>query len=310
MGANVGRMLEHPAKKEELDRLFRHYDKDKDGKVDAQELQAFVIDAFKYFAKSHPDEKLGEFIGIKKDSDLMSSYSGGEMRGLTGTDMHVKTVFDDPKNRIFRHVIEFIAALVLHAVDSDHDGVIQLSEWEAFDWTALLHKIPETLEGLLCEAARKQEQLVGRWHVTGKNGWGCTVIGEPDEWRFSFECEMRFFRDEGAGRVLLEGSNLVQKSIYTPKDKGPHPTKSEMNFCLFPSTIKPGEFPMHVFVDWKYNTEDPFGAYHDLHVFEGELKQESENVWTFEGTHVSTDAETARLYSRGPFKWRLARLLP
>jgi hypothetical protein len=268
MGANVGKILEHHAKKEELDKMFRHYDKDKSGTVDAHELNAFVVDAFKYFAKSHPSENLGEFIGLKKDSDFMSAYKGGEMTGLFGTDMRLKTVFEDAKNSIFRNVLDFLAALVLHAVDSDGDGVIQLSEWEAFDWSNLFRKIPETLERLLAEAAHKQEQLVGRWHVTGKNGWGCTVIGEPDEWRFSFECELRFYCEEGgASGVRLEGSNLVQKSLYTPGEKGPHPTKSEMNYCRFPSTIKAGGFPLHVFVDWKYNTEDAFGAYHDPHVF-------------------------------------------
>jgi hypothetical protein len=140
MGANVGKILEHHAKKEELDKMFRHYDKDKSGTVDAHELNAFVVDAFKYFAKSHPSENLGEFIGLKKDSDFMSAYKGGEMTGLFGSDMCLKTVFEDAKNSIFRNVLDFLAALVLHAVDSDGDGVIQLSEWEAFDWSNLFRK--------------------------------------------------------------------------------------------------------------------------------------------------------------------------
>jgi len=300
MGAKQGKIsgiLQSQAKKEELEKTFRAYDVNKDGCISKGELESFLVDLFAYFATLHPDDVVADFFDLP---------AGHELRKDRWWKRTMKEQFST-KKKSYSLVDEGLLETILGLVDSSGDGKIQVAEFLSFPWNQLLEKVHAKWLEAEQELRKCCLPLVGHWKLSGRNSWGnSAVIGEPDEWRFSFTGDLVIKQDETTGDFEFSSGPLSEVNEYDAD------SEKIQQFVPHLCVIQKGRFfghsketfGMDIFINWQRK------SYFDKKVYYcTSIEKISDNEYYVTGTNErSEDARTNEIYGKSKHKWTMTRI--
>src|SRR5690242_14958834 len=84
MGAGIAKLLSDPKNKAVCEKVFKNYDKDKSGRLDGNEFDAFVDDLLHQLGKSDPSLRVSDLDGsfFNKDLSLADMINEAESGGF------------------------------------------------------------------------------------------------------------------------------------------------------------------------------------------------------------------------------------